>query len=432
MGDNSSHINYSLTDIERYLQGSMTAKEMHDIERAALQDAFLADAIEGYSNAGIENAHKHLNEITAALQAGKEEGKVITMPAKTFGWLRVAASVIVLAGIGVVSWLMLNKTTNTNSLAKNETVIQQEADTIKAKDKKAKEKPALNESAALLKADENKQPAERKSSQKIVGSSPVNKETDKRIVMKDEEASTISMAAAKPKNDSAVAQLDSVVTTGYTALSKPNVQQSLQGKAAGLPSALNEFKGRVTDANNAPVPNAAVQLNNSATAITDINGYFNIKTPDSAVNANVTALGFAPVTASLKNNTINNIVVDETNLPLQEVAVTQMNLGKKTGTSTTNKQQNQNGSMPEGGWQSFQEYVYKKLGKTYDSTNSDGVINGEIDLEFLINENGSPYNFKVLHSADDKTTSEAIEAIKRGPHWITTKKERKARVTLKF
>src|ERR687889_370585 len=100
MGSEEIHINYSLADIERYLQGKMTAKEMHAMEKAALRDPFLADAIEGYSEASsLTEAHEHLKEITTALQSRTEQAKVVTMPARGFGWWRVAALVIVIIGV---------------------------------------------------------------------------------------------------------------------------------------------------------------------------------------------------------------------------------------------------------------------------------------------------------------------------------------------
>jgi len=89
MADTNAHINYLVEDIERYLNGGMSAKEMHDMERAALQDPFLADAIEGYSEASMQQSHQHLNEIAALLQKDKEEAKVVVMPTKSFQWWRV-------------------------------------------------------------------------------------------------------------------------------------------------------------------------------------------------------------------------------------------------------------------------------------------------------------------------------------------------------
>ena len=48
MKDNSNHITYSAADIEKYWKGQLSAAEQHAMEKAALEDPFLADAMEGY------------------------------------------------------------------------------------------------------------------------------------------------------------------------------------------------------------------------------------------------------------------------------------------------------------------------------------------------------------------------------------------------
>ena len=49
MNDHKEHISqYSAADIQRYVQGKLSAAEMHAMEKAALDDPFLADAMEGY------------------------------------------------------------------------------------------------------------------------------------------------------------------------------------------------------------------------------------------------------------------------------------------------------------------------------------------------------------------------------------------------
>ena len=50
MPENNNIQNYSAADIERYHKGQLTPEEMHAMEKAALDDPFLADAIEGYKN----------------------------------------------------------------------------------------------------------------------------------------------------------------------------------------------------------------------------------------------------------------------------------------------------------------------------------------------------------------------------------------------
>jgi hypothetical protein len=116
MAEPSTHINYSFEDIQRYLQGKMSAAEMHDIEKAALQDPFLADAIEGFNEANLTTAQQHLNEINASLLKEKKESKVVAFN-KRFQWLNIAAVVIILAGIGVVASYFFKPSNKQNNIA---------------------------------------------------------------------------------------------------------------------------------------------------------------------------------------------------------------------------------------------------------------------------------------------------------------------------
>src|SRR6187551_1843735 len=96
------YINYTFEDIQRYLQGKMSAAEMHAMEKAALQDPFLADAIEGYTEASPLIAAQHLNEINASLSGRRETSKVVPF-SQTRRWMRIAALIILLSGIGVTA-----------------------------------------------------------------------------------------------------------------------------------------------------------------------------------------------------------------------------------------------------------------------------------------------------------------------------------------
>ena len=46
MSLNPKHINRQLT---RYFNGEMTGEEMHELEKLALSDSFLKDAMDGYA-----------------------------------------------------------------------------------------------------------------------------------------------------------------------------------------------------------------------------------------------------------------------------------------------------------------------------------------------------------------------------------------------
>ncbi|MBS1627184.1 MAG: hypothetical protein JSR09_11165 [Bacteroidetes bacterium] len=121
MANTQKHINYSYADIEKYLQGKMNTREMHEFEKIALTDSFLAEAIDGYKEINATEAANNLQQIETAILSYQEKTKVVTMPAvpKRNYW-RVAASVIVLIGIGGITFLFLNKQPAKNSIVKTE------------------------------------------------------------------------------------------------------------------------------------------------------------------------------------------------------------------------------------------------------------------------------------------------------------------------
>jgi hypothetical protein len=85
---------YNHTDITRYLQRTMSPQEMHDFEKALMDDPFLADALEGYSNADETVAERHLSEIE---------------------WWRIAAIVVVIAFGGLLIFALNGKDEVTNT-----------------------------------------------------------------------------------------------------------------------------------------------------------------------------------------------------------------------------------------------------------------------------------------------------------------------------
>ena len=50
MSDKEKNIIYTARDIEQYLAGNLSPLQMHAMEKAALDDPFLAEAMEGYTN----------------------------------------------------------------------------------------------------------------------------------------------------------------------------------------------------------------------------------------------------------------------------------------------------------------------------------------------------------------------------------------------
>ncbi|MBO9632483.1 MAG: carboxypeptidase regulatory-like domain-containing protein [Chitinophagaceae bacterium] len=117
MNDQSQHItHYTAADIQRYLSGNMTASEMHAMEKAALDDPFLADALEGMDEAMQSHGEASVNDNLADLRTAIAEkinpgsGKVRVMV-----WWKMAAAAVVVIVAGIFAWNGLFRSDRENS-----------------------------------------------------------------------------------------------------------------------------------------------------------------------------------------------------------------------------------------------------------------------------------------------------------------------------
>jgi hypothetical protein len=430
MADANTHINYTIEDIERYLNGGMSAKEMHDMEKAALQDPFLADAIEGYSEASIQQSQKHLNEINALLQKEKEEAKVVIMPVRSFQWWKVAAMIILVAGVGAFSWYLagLNKPA---ADAHNVAIV---------KENKA---PAMDSNARILNYDTTALLAQQKAA-------TPNKQSTKPNHHKEEPVAFENKAAAFEKDtnkvvidDVAATKSDSVQfliaqTAPGTEIAKADTKSAkvftpLEGRVVGLMNnnaALNQFSGVVLDNRNQPVPGALVNTTDKRAVVTDNNGYFRMLAPDSTLQVFVSSVGYETTKTNLSPGIANRVAIEPSRQSLSDVVITGYGARKKEIRRTY---RNADSAYPAGGWESFQEYVYKKMNMPFDSS-SNAIIttHGAVEIEFSINEAGNPYNFNILQSSGKENDERAINTLKEGPRWITSKKNKKGKVVIQF
>ncbi len=92
-------------DIERYLRGELSPAEMHALEKEALNDPFLSEALEGIEHAGADNFLYDLHEINRSMYSrtrrkSRKNSKVI----RIWGWTTaVAATLLVLIVSGFLA-----------------------------------------------------------------------------------------------------------------------------------------------------------------------------------------------------------------------------------------------------------------------------------------------------------------------------------------
>jgi hypothetical protein len=114
---------FTAQDIEKYHKGLLSPKERHNLEKAALDDPFLADALEGYDTAGV-NVTTDLQQLKNRLAERTAVAKVIPLHGsaekKSFPWFRAAAMIVLIAGAGVLVYqLGFNKKQGPQDIAQS-------------------------------------------------------------------------------------------------------------------------------------------------------------------------------------------------------------------------------------------------------------------------------------------------------------------------
>src|SRR5688572_8592837 len=118
MISDNNHITYSAEDIQRYWNGQLSPQEMHAMEKAALDDPFLADAMEGIGDALREHDKKmvttELNNLRQQVQT-----RTNTAPVRSIRWWKVAAAALVVLTVGY--WVVsINGSASRKNLALQE------------------------------------------------------------------------------------------------------------------------------------------------------------------------------------------------------------------------------------------------------------------------------------------------------------------------
>jgi hypothetical protein len=106
---------YTAADIQRYLAGNMSVEEMHGLEKAALEDPFLADAIEGMrlsmDKHGSASFDRDMTELRGRLSKRTNRNAGL--------WWKVAALLLVVATGIAVTWMIGERDPSSRQMARS-------------------------------------------------------------------------------------------------------------------------------------------------------------------------------------------------------------------------------------------------------------------------------------------------------------------------
>jgi hypothetical protein len=455
---------YSLFEIEQYILGNLSNNERHSIEKSALKDPFLADAIEGYEITNISIAKQSLQNISSSIKGKEnEDAKVVTMVSanskKT--WLRIAAAILLMVGAGS-TLLFINKkdSTNKNSIAaiqhaeiknaptnsianpENSTSTLTAPSSIVKTEKVTPTFPALpkqnlesatSSNTAIASLDNTnvvKDEAISSDNKNLAGKIAGVKIEDAKDNAKKEQV--YNATAKREVVASTIPSIENKQTDASTAFVNNNSNKN----AVYGNNALNVVKGKVLNTNGeAVIANVNVKVNNqNYNVLTDKSGFFSIQVPDTNAIASIQSLGYEKQQLNLSANRTNNIVLNNDQQSLSEVVVTCYATSKKRSVTAASSKVNAGeivtvSAIPIGGWDSFKQYVQQKKTElnNIDSTEVDNDIS-DVIVEFKIDNSGNPYNIKTPSSNNKKL----IEIIKKGPKWATDKRNTKIKVVIQF
>lgn len=420
---------YSHTDIQRYLQKKMSPQEMHEFERALMDDPFLADALEGYRESDATVASQHLQQIEGLLQNDKESAKVVALPAKKTSWWKVAAAVLLIGSVGVLTYSLFSKDHSLQSgLAKQG--VQKNKENIAAAALKQDSTLAANPPVARL--DDSKDELLRKAQ------SYAPSVSDNTQPAAASGTTVVQADKVDETKDAAKSAAPAYYDTGAHKAPQPTAEEADTKTLRQMAKSENEFKGKVVDVSGEPVAFATVRAKDKQVA-TDAEGKFTLKAPDSMIKVEVASLGYANASTEIKASTLNNITLRQNDQSLSEVVVTGMRRkrGKEVAAAASKASLQ---AEPQGGWQNFNQYLNNKVDSLRvlennsnsgnNSTSNSNSNSQDVVLEFSIDNDGNPQNIKPQNKVDKETAEKAKQILLNGPKWTNNSNKKKVKVTI--
>lgn len=383
--------------IEKYLNGELDARAMHQLEREAQNDPFLLDALEGYSKADA-NQQANLNDIAGRLQQRTAKGKVRSM----LIWrLSAAASVIVLLG-AISLWMYNDKPViDDKALTKQVEIVKSPEMVVGATPGKADsvwqkmvEKPEVTKSAYITSAKKARPNRKKKPVAELAF-----------------EPNAVQIDTAIQKGTS----LDEIVVVGYAAQQR----KSITGSAATVTAddiKQRTLAGKVIDELKQPIPGVAITVKDKNIATqTDANGNFSLTVPEKST-LNFGYLGYESKKVKVKNQDSLMIAMEPSQSSLNEVVV--VGYGSKRKIKEAH---------PINGWDDYNEYLK-------DNAISPDGKKGTVKLTFVVNADGSLTEFEITKSLSDETDQQAIALVKDGPKWVadSSGQPKKVKLNIKF
>ena len=451
MNNTDNHIDsWSMADVQKYLRGELPPAEMHRLEKLALDDPFLADALEGLQN------HAFVDQDLADLRTRLETRVTPGKKPISLSIYKAAAAIILLVGLGVTArYTIFEK--KVPAMAKAPVVNPippagaardtappaaiAEARVHRAKKAKPAARMTDSEAASSYAAGASQATA------RPAAASPAAADTTRRIAFagKDErqlfapiKSDTISNMEFRKWPAPAI-----VSNSDLFGQRRMGTRINLGSNRSQPPTAnLLAFSGRVLDDNNRPVAGAALFFRGNANkpgTVTDRLGRFSLYLPmeDTTRHLTVAMAGYTDAQYSLntEDRTGNTIYLRENPARLDGVVISGYGAKRKEAYAAAPSDEPEIldslwlKAAPVMGRLQYLDY----LSEGKKSLAVDSTIRGTERISFLVDAKGALSEFKIERSLSPAYDAGLIHLIEDGPPWkVLHGKKARAVVNLSF
>lgn len=383
-----------------YIRGTRKGKEAHRLQKEAMRDPFLADAMDGYDGAG-ENLEQQLEVLRRRIEI-KVKGK----QNHAIAW-SVAASLLL--GVCLSGYFLFQK----DKLPEDALIALEQLQRDTVLQVLPQSPPQLPLKGEMKLAKTLQKDSVRPLISQERGVKPAV--TAKAIVseVKEQSAAEVEMSMALSEE---LKLADTTITAGDNDLAR-----NLQGRVEGLKVA--GIKGRVIDENGEPLVGANILVKGTSKGTTsDVNGNFTLDA-DGNKEIAVNYIGYEPVTLPVDTGKDMLIAMNESKDVLNEVVVVGYGTERKknfTG-SVARVEPTMLQPVPVIGFKAYKKYLKKNMIRP---TNEEcAKLKGEVVLTFHVDKKGRPVNIKIKNSLCASADKEAIRLVEEGPDWIVGNKE---------
>jgi hypothetical protein len=463
------HTQYSAEDIQNYLSGRLTPLQMHAMEKAALDDVFLAEALEGYAGMQQNNWEKQLAELKQGF-AQQQGAKAVSISKNRNSWWQAAAAILIVALGSSIGYYLLTKK-QTAVLAKQDVkdvIVNADSLTITATDATVSTEQgnvSLNSTPAIA---QNIPPKQKNTVIKdLTRNTDITSNTDSTFIYKPaagrsddiasaekseakqaqniQEVPAEKNAAAPAANNNAGVLSNTVnanteyakkSNAGYTNVfdKDKNAERDFAFKKEQQPLLNKIFNAQVVSADNSPLPFANISIKSEGFGTyADVKGNFRLLSNDSILSVEIKSAGFKPQLFNLKSTvSLNKIILTEDNTALSNATVvTAGGYKNKPSRRAALIKDSILNAEPADGWNNYYTYADNNFEIPDDILEKN--IHGKVELSFDVTQQGVISNIKVDKSLCNGCDEAAIRLLQQGPQWKVKKgKKGKGKITIQF